>query len=285
MIDVNVRTDRSEKITYSFSTAPIYARTAHLSEYPDFRATSHWHDDIEFIYIIKGSLDYAINGKKITVKEGEGLMVNSKNIHFGYSDEKKDCVLACVLLSPILLYNPHSAENGIPLIENKDIPYVYLSKETDWQNYVIEEIKKIFEIKHTPFSELKIQGLFCNIWATLCENASSTISANEKDVSTLKAILNFIENNFQNSVRLSELASAGKVSQSKCNELFNEFLNQSPLNYLMRFRIQKSLAYLKNSDLSLMAIAQKTGFSGTSYFIEQFKKFMGTTPKKYRESK
>lgn len=127
--------------------------------------------------------------------------------------------------------------------------------------------------------------MFCNIWASLCENASSTISSNEKNVSTLKAILNFIENNFQKSVRLSELANAGKVSQSKCNELFNEFLNQSPLNYLMRFRIQKSLAYLKNSDLSLMAIAQKTGFSGTSYFIEQFKKFMGTTPKKYRELK
>lgn len=189
------------------------------------------------------------------------------------------------MLSPILLYNPHFGENGIPLIENKDVPFVYLDKNVEWQNSVIKKVKKTFEVANEPYSSLKIQGLFCEIWATLCERATPIISSNERDVLTLKSILNFIENNYQNSVRLTELAKAGNVCQSKCNDLFNEFLNQSPLNYLMRFRIQKSLVYLKNSNLSLMRIAQLTGFSGTSYFIEQFKKFMGTTPKKYRDSK
>lgn len=285
MITMNVKPNKSEIITYSYPNAPVYVNKAFLSEYPDFRAVSHWHEDIEFLLAEVGELDYSVNCNKVHVKEGDCIVVNSNNIHFGYSDEKQECRIACALLSPILLYNPHFSENGIPLIENKDVPFVYLDKNVEWQNYVIQKVKKIFEITNKPYSLLKIQGLFCEIWATLCEKASPTISANEKNVLTLKNILNFIENNFQSSLRLAELAKAGNVSQSKCNELFNEFLNQSPLNYLMRFRIQKSLVYLKNSNLSLMRIAQLTGFSGTSYFIEQFKKFMGTTPKKYRDSK
>lgn len=284
MINLNLKTNQKEIVDYSYPDAPIYVKKAYLSYYPDFRAPSHWHDDIEFLLPIKGELDYYVNGNKISVKEGDCIVVNSNNIHFGFSDEKNECYFACVLLSPILLCNPSSAENGIPLIENKDVPYVYLNKDVSWQNSVIDKVKKIFEVASSPFSQLKIQGLFCEIWANLCENAVPSISANEKDLLTLKAMLVFIENNFQNSVRLKEIAKAGNVSPSKCNEIFNEFLNQPPLNYLMRFRIQKSLAYLKNSNLSLMGIAQKTGFSGTSYFIEQFKKIMGTTPKKYRES-
>lgn len=92
MIKMNVKADKSEIINYSYPHAPIYVNKAYLSEYPDFRAVSHWHEDIEFLLAEEGELNYSVNGNKVNVKEGDCIIVNSNNIHFGYSDEKKNVV-------------------------------------------------------------------------------------------------------------------------------------------------------------------------------------------------
>ena len=41
---------------------------------------------------------------------------------------------------------------------------------------------------------------------------------------------------------------------------------------------------LKNTNASIMEITQKIGFQNYNYFIQVFKKMVGTTPLKYRSS-
>ena len=51
-------------------------REALLSQYPEYRAPSHWHDDIEFICVLSGGMKYNINGEIVNLKKGEGIFVN-----------------------------------------------------------------------------------------------------------------------------------------------------------------------------------------------------------------
>ena len=62
---------------------PIYIRHSCLSSYPGYAAPPHWHDDIEFIIILKGGMTYNVNGKLIDLASGEGIFVNSRQMHFG----------------------------------------------------------------------------------------------------------------------------------------------------------------------------------------------------------
>ena len=70
-------------------TFPAYIKPGILSLYMDYKAVSHWHDDLEFIVILEGKMSYEINGERIEISQGEGLFINSRQLHNGFSDEKQ----------------------------------------------------------------------------------------------------------------------------------------------------------------------------------------------------
>ena len=78
-------------------------------------------------------------------------------------------------------------------------------------------------------------------------------------------------------------AAAGGVCKSNCCRIFSEHLGKSFGRYLTEYRLNKSLALLRNTDKTVTEIAYQTGFSGASYFTEQFTKSMGMTPTRYRK--
>ncbi|MFR1374286.1 MAG: helix-turn-helix transcriptional regulator [Eisenbergiella massiliensis] len=54
-------------------------------------------------------------------------------------------------------------------------------------------------------------------------------------------------------------------------------------NYLNTYRLEKAREQLVNSQEKVNTIAEKNGFTSTSYFITSFKKYTGMSPQKYRE--
>ena len=63
-----LNSDASENVAYNNPDFPAYIKKGQLSRYPDFRAVSHWHDDLEFILILEGQMFYDVNGQKISLQ-------------------------------------------------------------------------------------------------------------------------------------------------------------------------------------------------------------------------
>ncbi len=103
MHSIDLRDNRSEKVHYDFEDHPIYIRKAQLSSYNNFEAPPHWHDDIEFIAVLQGEMSYNINGEIIDIRQNEGVFVNSRQLHYGFSKSKTECEFICVLLHPLML--------------------------------------------------------------------------------------------------------------------------------------------------------------------------------------
>lgn len=133
MIHMNLKDDRSEKINYDFVDYPIYIKKGLLSSYPNYAAPIHWHDDIELIAVLQGEMKYNINGEIVNLSKGEGIIVNSRQMHFGYSDDKKECEFYCILLHPLLLCINSAYEKDfvIPIIKNKNTDYITLSQKQE----------------------------------------------------------------------------------------------------------------------------------------------------------
>ncbi len=75
MAFVDTRSDGSEKVKYDYEGYFAYIRKGLLSNYQNFAAESHWHDDLEFISVLSGNMDYNINGKILHLKAGQGIIV------------------------------------------------------------------------------------------------------------------------------------------------------------------------------------------------------------------
>jgi AraC-like DNA-binding protein len=96
--------------------------------------------------------------------------------------------------------------------------------------------------------------------------------------------LDYIAANFTESVSLEEIADAAGLSTFRIAHLLKEATGKTALQNVHYLRIQEARRLLETSDMSCTDIAYETGFGDQSYFIKQFRKWMGITPAKYRKS-
>lgn len=284
----NMKTDRSEKVIYDRVDYPAYIRKGKLSSYPQFAAESHWHDDLEFILILSGEMQYNINGEIVLLSEGDGIFINARQLHFGYSAEKTECEFICILLHPILLCSSRRVEQKYvtPLLFQEHIPFCHLTKSVRWQQDILSSVRKIYDTRNDPLSELKTQRAFYDIWISLCENVISipkTQFVSTYHLSALKDMLSFINENYGEKLSLALIATSGKVGKTGCCTIFKQYLNKTPNEYLTELRLRKSMELLKNTDMTILEISYAVGFSGASYFTETFRKFYECTPSEYRK--
>ncbi len=288
MLSVDMKDDRSEIVHYNFNEYPIYIRKALLSSYENFEAPLHWHDDIEFIFVLSGEMNYNINGETVTINQGDGIFVNSKQLHFGFSKSKNECEFICILIHPIMLCISQAFEQNyvLSLINNPSVAYLHLCKNISWQNEILTEILNMFNAKSDTSAVLKISSCFLRIWSIVFDNAKAPADKQPQsgDFTVLKNMIGFIQKSYTEKITLDDIAKSGAVGQSKCCKLFEKHIGTTPNAYLIQYRLHQSTWYLKNTDMTVTQIAHAVGFSGSSYYAETFKKRYGKTPREYKKS-
>ncbi len=283
-----LNSDASENVAYNNPDFPAYIKKGQLSSYPDFRAVSHWHDDLEFILILEGQMSYDVNGQKISLQTSEGLFVNSRCFHYGYSDAHAECLFLCILLSPQLLsINTYFVQNCLnPLIQNTHFPYQKLSPAIQWQNAILRDLEALYEENLENIQPFVILEKSARIFRQLSENLNffPDHDKNAEDVLALTAMIGYVQKNYPNKILLKDISSAGNCCKTKCTSLFQKYLSTSPMLYLNRYRLEKSIFLLRNTAMSITEVAYACGFSNTSYFCELFHKYYHITPMQCRRS-
>ena len=59
-------------------------------------------------------------------------------------------------------------------------------------------------------------------------------------------------------------------------------MNESLFDYLLSYRIEKSLPLLTDEQLSITEVSSRCGFSSASYYTKVFRERMGCTPTAYQ---
>lgn len=283
--------DASETVAYNNPLFPAYARYGILSTYPDYSAISHWHEDLEFILIRKGKMTYNVNGELIELPENSGIMVNSRQLHYGFSKEHEECEFICILLSPELLKgNEWFYENCMEHItRNAACPYRCLHPE-GWEAAVLE---RLYSLYHSfsgsptdPLSCFEAMENFIAVMKLLYENLPTETSRPVKEsaeLSILRTMIGYIEEHLSEHITLEDIASSGAVCKSRCSLLFKKYLNDTPITYTTKLRLKKSLASLLTPGKSITDTAYEYGFCGASYYCETFRKYYGSSPLAYRK--
>jgi len=98
----------------------------------------------------------------------------------------------------------------------------------------------------------------------------------------VKAAKEIFDSRFEEMIDLQELAGSLYVSPDYFRHLFKKSLGESPLNYLIRRRLEFACELLNFTDLSVGEIAGKVGFDNVYYFSRIFRKRHGIPPSVYR---
>ncbi|MDO4260880.1 MAG: AraC family transcriptional regulator [Eubacteriales bacterium] len=280
--------DRSERVPYTCPGYPIHVTKSRLCDYPNYTAPSHWHDDMEFIVVLSGQMDYSVNGTVVTLREGEGIVVNARQMHFGFSAARASCEFLCILLHPELLCSVSSLEQDfvLPVLQNGSAPFALLHPGCPWQERILKELFSMYDASlEGGAAPLKIQSSFAAVWALLYEHLPVQKTPSDypgADLAIMKNMVGYIQKHYAEKLTLADIAAAGAVGQSKCCKLFQKYVQQTPVLYLNQHRLSKSVGLLRSTDLSVTEIALSVGFRSASYYAESFRKWCGKSPTAFK---
>lgn len=99
----------------------------------------------------------------------------------------------------------------------------------------------------------------------------------------ISKVLDYIQQNITSAITIEELADRACLTKSYLIRLFRQHLGQTPLQYVIRKKIQSAQTLLLDSDMSVRQVARTLGFPDVSYFIRLFRKNLGFTPQEYRQ--
>ena len=128
---------------------------------------------------------------------------------------------------------------------------------------------------------VEMEQILTDIFIVICDKVTEKrVSHNEQLKNT---ILEYIDKNFMNSeLSLSTLASVFHLSPAYVSRFLKEYAGINFVDYLRTKRVEKSVFYLKNDNISIHDIAERVGYTSSIVFIRNFKKLYGITPGEMR---
>ena len=94
----------------------------------------------------------------------------------------------------------------------------------------------------------------------------------------------YIENRFDESVTLPDIAKAAGINHTTLTALMKEELGLTAIEYLMKYRITVAEKQLEFTSVPIKDIANMTGFKTVQHFSRVFKAQTGETPAEFRKN-
>ena len=254
---------------------------------------THYHDSIELIHVLDGSLNCLIQGDIYVFEKGSFAIINQKQPHRIYPDEQNGCTFQSLVIEPsIFTSNQEIYKKYIEtILLDKDFSHlVYSSKNKYVKNIVslmnaIEELEQHkpvgYELSLIAFTYMIFQDLYI-IYTNMNDEISSPINA---EVMLYRKMADFIYENYENKITLDDIAMSGDMSKSKCCIIFKKYAQNSPIDFLNLYRLEMSTSLLKNTTDSISSIAIDCGFGQQSYYNRLFLREYNMTPREYRQDK
>lgn len=247
----------------------------------------HWHEELEFCYVQAGSVKVATAGQIQTFEKGEGFYING-NVLTSMT-EAVDCVIDSHLFHPVFLgghfKSVYETKYLNPVIQNRNLDMLPIRGETGAQKQLLQKLRQLSKLQSQPDVELQTRNLISEIWLLLLEELKNTQlkTIQNKNHDRILTMLSYIQENYARKLTLQQIADASAVSTRECLRCFQISIRQSPMEYLVEYRIQVAARLLETTNLPVTEIAMRTGWGSNSYFTKMFRRLRGKTPCAHRQ--
>ena len=101
----------------------------------------------------------------------------------------------------------------------------------------------------------------------------------------MKRIINYLNENYEHKISLDQIAHNMYLSPVYISKIFKEETGESPINYLIKIRLERAKDILSSSCCgSIKSIANAVGYDDVYHFSKLFKKYYGISPQNYRKT-
>lgn len=127
---------------------------------------------------------------------------------------------------------------------------------------------------------------------SICEVIEGCIHKFEKNClaengsarSDVERIRRYIQYHVDEDLRIDQLAARVYLSQTYLSYIFKKETGMTISRYIRQCRMEKAKEFLTSTDMKIVQVCEKVGFSNVSYFCQSFREYTGVSPEKFRKS-
>ena len=285
MAKTNVRlrlgADRKQNDLLGMPDYPCEVFYTDLASHSTGYMPEHWHNELEYGFVVRGKLLLTCNGTEYIVEENQFYFVNTNVLHSMRATDAPASFYSIVFRESFFgLPEQIKKKYILPVMNNANFP-VFFSKEPELLQRIRDAIQ-CYEEKEAKF-DFYFHQYICSIWMLLYDKQLPFASEEEKMERRIREMLQFISSNYHENIGVEDIADFAGVSKRECFRCFKRQLNSSPNIYLLQFRMNRAAEMILMTDQKMNEIATMCGFSSATYFSTKFKEIYGMSPKAYRE--
>lgn len=125
--------------------------------------------------------------------------------------------------------------------------------------------------------------IFVHLCGFLGRCYSRQPDARSQSLSRIGQALNFIDQRYATRISVPELAALARMSESAFLRNFKAAMRRSPVDYIVRRRVEAACRKLAHTELSVTDVAMEVGFNSIEYFSRKFREIMHASPREYRK--
>lgn len=252
----------------------------------------HSHDFSELVVILQGSAVHIIEGREYPVTAGQVFLIHSGVSH-GYKN-----VDGIEYIN--VMFQP---EQLLQLSELRLLPgfqalfYIepFYRKEMNFKGMLalneaqLQEATRLLDLILTEYElqpqgyRLMIRSYFTALVGLLSRYYQIGSGADDNKALRIGEAVTYIEEHFLQPITLQAMADKAYLSARQFQRVFTRNYHTTPMDYVIRKRLDYSCTLLRHPNLSISQVALESGFRDQNYYARQFRKVYSCTPSEYRE--
>jgi AraC-like DNA-binding protein len=268
----------------------------HTPSHPhDLTEIEHSHDFCELVIVTRGSAMHMLEGAAFPVTAGDVFLLQGRQRHYFF--ERKDLDLINIMYDTEKIALPESELRRMPgycamfLLEPSYRRQHRFASRLHLKRVPLAQVERLAEEmereceQDVPGREVALRAKLLELMVFLSRAYTGSDATEAHALLRVGNVIGALENDFSRDWKLGELLEIAHMSRSNLMRVFRKATGQTPIEYLVRLRIQRAMAMLRNTDLSVTEIAMAVGFNDSNYFTRQFRRILGESPRSFRQGK
>jgi AraC-like DNA-binding protein len=258
--------------------------------------TFHWHNYLEIAFVKKGKGIYYVENRTYEMNEGDIVVINNIEPHYMEVLPPVNMVMPVVMFEPQLVWSSESLFDYNymePFFERSSNFNNKIDSKSEIGRKIFAMLSEIEDeyVNKTVGYKLMIKAKLLHIITYLIRHyqdsskSTESITSKSKRLEKLEKVFDYINGNYSQKIELHTLAELAYMSPNYFSTFFKQSTGFTPIEYLNKMRISKSIEMLRETDFSVAQIAMDCGFNNLANYNKIFKQLTETTPTRIRNGK
>lgn len=242
----------------------------------NFEFKRHWHDELAIGVIEKGAEGISYRGSKVTIAENKIVAINPSEIHTGYAASEQGWTYRMFYFDPQILKDhlEYYPAGLTPLLKSPVLDDPKLFNQLRLLHISLEGSS--LNLSKQSLLNIALKRLF-----TVHGEHNLPSMANVTDKSAMTEVRDYLMDNWNENINLSELEVISGLSKYHLIRQFQKTYGVPPHQFLLLTKVMRAKKLLL-SGVRCADAALTCGFYDQSHLTRNFKRVVGVSPSGYK---